>query len=451
MTACAASPVCCLREWRNRPHEARIRGTNRRIETSFKHGGFEQISRHQRIAFGSSEETDGLIERLKRLFGRSDPSDDLISAYVDSTDEAEPDRMEEMLRASGVDVDDARSVRETSRLLRSVDTVEAPRSYALTPDSLAERGYSDREIEKILDPRRSMGRLRLRNAGVYVPLAIAAVALVGVALITIGDLSEYVTDRFEGASEAAAGTLGFGGETVVQTVVVEKQVFVEGERMAMEVPAASSAPGEPGAPGDLGKPAEPGVPGPPELMPGSAGEPVVQTVLVEKEVVVTVVVEKEVEVAGETVVQTVAVVVEREVVVEKEVKVTVVVEKVVEVEKIVEKEVVKEVEVAMEVEVEKEVMVEAEPAPTATPAAAMTKAAAPMQDSAAEESLKPPKESPCAIIPTPASKPTTSPEIATTPEPTPTMLPIPTCTPTPTPTSTATATPTSTPSPSPTP
>ncbi len=86
-------------------------------------------------------------------------------------------------------------------------------------------------------------------------------------------------------------------ETVIQTVVVEKEVVVERE-----------------------------------------GETVVQTVVVEKEVEVevevvqTVVVEKEVQVAGETVVQTV--VVEREVVVEKEgerVVETVVVEKEVEV------------------------------------------------------------------------------------------------------------------------
>ncbi len=103
-------------------------------------------------------------------------------------------------------------------------------------------------------------------------------------------------------------------ETVIQTVVVEKEVVVERE-----------------------------------------GETVVQTVVVEKEVEVevevvqTVVVEKEVQVAGETVVQTV--VVEREVVVEKEVQTagetvvqTVVVEREVEVEVPVVQTVIVEVE-----------------------------------------------------------------------------------------------------------
>ncbi len=382
-----------------------------------------------------------MIDRLKRLFGRSDSAEDLISAYVDSTDESDPDRIEEMLRSSGVDVEDARSVRETSQLLRSLDTIEAPRSYVLTPDTLAERGYSEREIEKILNPGANMGGLRIRNAGFYVPLAIAAVALVGVALLTIGDLSEYVTDRFDGSSEAAPGTfesLSVVGETVVQTVVVEKEVVVEAERMAMEAPAAVGAAEESRTSG-------------PHDMPESADPPIlVQTVLIEKEVVVTVVVEKEVEVAGETVVQTV-VVVERDVFVEKEVEVTVVVEKVVEVEK--EVEVIKEIEVVMEVEVErvveveKEVMVEAEPVPTPSPAPMAKAAAASEAPDAAEDSAEPPQESPCAIIPTPVVKASASPNAATTPEPTPTMLPIPTCTPTPTPTSTATPTPSPTPTP----
>ena len=368
------------------------------------------------IALGSSGDTDALIEWLKRLFGRSDPTEDLISAYVDSTDEAEPERIEEMLSGSGVDVDDARSVRETSQLLRSLNTVEAPRSYALTPDALAERGYSDREIDEVLDPRTSRGRLRLRSAAVYVPLAIAAVALTGVALLTIGDLTDYVIDRSDPVETIVmerqvqlASDTGDPTTEPLGEVVVEKEVVVERE---VEV----------------------------------AGETVVQTVVVEKEVfvetevLVTVVVEKEVQVAGETVVQTV------EVVVEKEVPVTVVVEKVVEVEKVIEKEIVKEVEVEVVVEVEKEVAVKAVPVPTATPAT-IAKAAAHEGREEIEETVEPPKESPCAIIPTPESKPTKSPEEATTPEPTPTMLPIPTCTPTPTPTATFTPTP----SPSPTP
>ena len=366
-----------------------------------------------------------MIDRLRRLFGRSDPADDLISAYVDSSGETDPDRIEDLLSASGVDLADARSIRETSQLLRSLDTMEAPRSYALTPETLAERGYSDREIEKILDSRSSAGGFRLRNATVFVPLAIAAVALMGVALITIGDLSDYVTDRFDSPPEGQEES----GAIVIQTVEVEKKVVAEVERMVAEAPAELKIQLSQGEP-EIADPPDP-----------------VRTVVVEKEVVITVLVEKEVQVSGETIVQTVEVIVEREVVVEKPVPVTVVVERVVEVEKEVVmevevvKEVVKEVEVERVVEVEKEVIVEAEPAPTASPAT-MAEAAASEAKEAAEESAEPPKESPCAIIPTPEAKPSASPEVPTTPEPTPTMLPIPTCTPTPSPTPTPTPTPT---------
>ena len=362
-----------------------------------------------------------MIDRLRKLLGRSDPAEDLISAYVDSSGETDPDRIEELLNASGVDLADARSIRETSQLLRSLDTVEAPRSYALTPDTLAERGYSDREIEKILDPRSSAGGFRLRNATVFVPLAIVAIALMGVALITIGDLSEYVTDRFDPLPGSPEGP----GAVVIQTVEVEKEVVAEVEKMVAEAPAELSIQLNQGESGLADPPAS------------------VRTVVVEKEVIITVVVEKEVAVMGETAVQTVEVIVEREVVVEKLVPVTVVIEKLVEVEKEVvrEVEVVKEVEVERVIEVEKEVILDAEPAPTPLPET-MAEAAVSEAQEAAEESTEPPKDSPCAIIPTPVATPSVSPEVSATPEPTPTVLPIPTCTPTPTPTATPSQTPT---------
>ena len=107
------------------------------------------------------------------------------------------------------------------------------------------------------------------------------------------------------------------GETVIQTVVVEKEVQVAGETVIQTVVVEKEV--------------------------QVAGETVVQTVVIEKEVQVagetvvqTVVVEKEVQVAGETVVQTVVVEKEVEVLVEKEVEV------------VVEKEVVKEVEKQVE-------------------------------------------------------------------------------------------------------
>ena len=358
-----------------------------------------------------------MIDRLRRMIRGPDPVEDLIAAYLDAMSDAELEVVEQRLRAAGVDVDELRTVRETSQLLRSVGTVEAPRSFALTPETLADQGYSESETERILNPQGGWRGLRLRNAAVYVPLAIVAVALAGVALLTIGDLSEYVTDRFD------------EGETVVQTVVVEREVQSSDSAMA-------------GAPVATAQPAA--------AMEMIEVEKVVE---VEKEVVVTVVVEKVVEVAGETVVQTVEVekivevekVVEREVVVEKKVPVTVVVEK----EVVVEREVVVEMEVEKIVEVEKEVEVikEVEALPTPAAARAAVAAEAMMTDDFAdeEETTAPlPTEIPCVIAPTATPTPSGSPTASTTPESTPTMSPIPICTPTPTPSPTPTATATST-------
>ena len=342
-----------------------------------------------------------VIDRLRRMIRGDDPIEDLISAYLDASSDSELERVEQRLRAAGVDVDELRTVRETSRLLRSIDTVEAPRSFALTPETLANQGYSGAETDKILNPQSGWGGLRLRNASVYVPLAIVVVALAGVAVLTIGDISDYVTDQFE--SDGA----------LVRTVVVEREI-------QSDVAAFASSPGEPGVPGDPGKP------GPQRL---------VQTVVVEKEVVIekevvvvhTVVVEKEVQVAGETVVQTVEV------------------ERVVEKEVIVEREVVVEVEVERIVEVEKEVMKEVEVLQSPAAARAETETQAmPMAEAADDEETPTPvpTEIPCVVLPTATPTPTGSPVASTTPEPTATMSPIPTCTPTPTPSPTPTATPT---------
>lgn len=343
-----------------------------------------------------------VIDRLRRMIRGPNPVEDLISAYLDATSETDLADVEQRLHAAGVDVDELRTVRETSQLLRSVGTVEAPRSFALTPETLADQGYSEAETERILNPQGGWRGLRLRNAAVYVPLAIVVVALAGVALLTIGDLSEYVTDRFE-----------------------------------------SDEAGLPSAPGE------------PEALEEAAAftDAAPEIIEVEKEVVVTVVVEKVVEVAGETVVQTVEVekivevgkVVEREVIVEKKVPVTVVVEK----EVVVEREVVVEMEVEKIVEVEKEVEVikEVEALPTPAAARAAMAAEAMMTDDFADEEETPtpiPAEVPCTIPPTATPTPIGSPSASTTPEPTATISPIPICTPTPTPSPTPTATATTT-------
>lgn len=365
-----------------------------------------------------------VIGWLRRLFAREDPAEDLISAYVDSDDADELPQVESRLRAGDVDVDELRSVRETAMMLRGLDTVEAPKSYALTPEMLAERGYSDSEIDGILNPRRRWGGLRLAKPAVYVPLVIGALALIGVAVLTIGDITEYATDRFETSS-------------------------VEGEVIGF--------PGEPGAPGEAG------APGPTRAAEAAAlAKEVVKEVEVEKVVEVekevfvhTVVVEKQVEVQAEKVVETVLV--ERIVEVEVEKLVTVVIEKeiVVEIEKEVVVEVEKEVAVAAEMmEAKIDALVEESPVEDNAEAAEVAKGIEPMATASVT-----PTPDPCLVIPASTPMPSLSPIASSSPTVTPTVSLIPTCTPTPTstpsptpmPTQPATASPTSTSVVSPTP
>ena len=357
-----------------------------------------------------------MIGWLRRLFAREDPVEDLISAYVDSDDANALPQVESRLRDSDVDVEELRSVRETAMMLRDLDTVEAPKSYALTPETLAERGYSDREIDGILNPQRRWGGLRLARPAVYVPLVIGALALIGVAVLTIGDITEYATDRFETS------------DTVVQTVIVEREVIgLPGE------PGAPGAPGEPGAPelqGQQGIPELAGVPG-----PTGTAQAMAAAKEVEKEVVVhTVVVEKEVQVHAETVVETV--VVERLVEVEVEKLVTVVIEKeiVVEIEKEVVVEVVKEVAVAAEM-MESEVGAPAEESSAEDSAEAAALAVEPTAPTSVT-----PTPDPCLAIPASTPTPALSPTVSSSPTVTPTVSLIPTCTPTPTPTPSPTPT-----------
>lgn len=353
-----------------------------------------------------------MIDWLRRLFSRTDPVEDLVSAYVDADDVAERALIEDRLLAVGADLDEVKAIRATSRMLRGVATVEAPRSYALTADTLAERGYSENEIDRILNPSSVGISSRLARPTVYIPLVIGALAIVGVVALTIGDISDYATERFPGSADAVPG-----------------------------LPGAPGAPGEPGMRGEAGAPGEPGAPiEPGEPASTGSGVPALKGVVEPDQ---TVVVEKEMAVVEK-------IIVEKEVVVE------------------VEREVVKEVEVERVVEVEREVVVEREaeiaPTPEATVAAAamameaesvmepesmMTDAVeSPVEKKDTDDELREAlEEDPCVIEPTATPTVVGAPSDTASSTSTPTASAVPTCTPTPTPTTTPTVTATPTPSP----
>lgn len=218
---------------------------------------------------------------IRRLFGRGDAEDERVLAYLE-------DRASEEDSRSLEDSEDLESLRETVRMLRDVDDVEAPRSFAVNEENLSRQGYSRDEMERILNPSSSGIRIWIGSIPAYVPLILAGIAVLGVVLLMFDDITDF--------------------------------------EMEDQVISGPSAPGLPGEPGQPGAPAK--------AATAATARPGIAAVGAEKEeeiIVQTVVVERVVEVERQ-VIQTVEVemVVEREIVhtveVEREVMSEVVVE-----------------------------------------------------------------------------------------------------------------------------
>ncbi len=376
-----------------------------------------------------------MMRYIHRMFGKAEVDDDSVLAYLEDRVSATE------TQEAGEPACDLDTLRETVRLLRQVGPVEAPRSFAVTEESLVRQGYSEHEIERILSPGGPSIAIAVRRRLTYVTLAIAGFAALGVALISIGEFSGGDDESAQVRVESAAG------DTVVQTVMVEKEVQIAGETVAIFTPERESTPaaGLPGPPGEPGITAV-GIEKEAEKVIEQASEDDDQFEMVASEDV-TVVVESEV--AAEFVVQTV--VVEKEVVVAGEtVRVTEVPKEVV-----IEREVVVEVETV----IEKEIVVEDAMLEVPTPALEPTKV--PVAERAVRAAAAPadraeplPTDTPTATAThtlTPTWTPTNTPTQTPTHTPTPTETRTPTPTPSSTPTFTPTPEPTATLSPTPTP
>ncbi len=331
-----------------------------------------------------------MIEMIRRLWRRSDRDDNAISDYLASGASPELlERLETTLAQAGHDIDELREIRQTAELMRSIDTLEAPRSYALTPDSLVQRGYSGREIDSLLYGTSGWQRSIWRRVIVYSSATVGAfallvVALVGVVLLVSG--GEAGSPFGLGAAEESIQRFeaGRGFSVAGESVTVVEMESVE--------PVGAGATAAPVAIAPLPTPT-------PNVI--------------------------YIEIQGEAVAAEVTRIVEvtREVVVEKVIVQTVVVERQVEV--------VREVEVERIVEIEK--IVEAAPSPLRAPTTTPAPAAFAADALEAVPTLAPTPD-PCVIPEETTPTPTGSPSTEGVTE----MTPVPTCTPTPTPTALAT-------------
>ena len=171
---------------------------------------------------------------LNRLIGRTDQSDigvDTVNAYVDgnaSNDEIKI--VEEMMRENPALEKDLSTQQALRSVLGRIEKVEAPRSFAITPEMVAAAEGSESGLSRLAELFAPQRKLALA------PAIIAGIAALSVALLTIGDISGVVEQsearRYETNSAAAIAE-------------------------SSDDSGAMGAPGQPGNPGAAGAPGEP--------------------------------------------------------------------------------------------------------------------------------------------------------------------------------------------------
>jgi hypothetical protein len=178
---------------------------------------------------------------LNRLIGRTDRSElgvDAVNAFVEgSASSDEINLIEQMMRENPALEKDLATQRTLLEVLDRVDTIEAPRSFAVTPEMVAAAERSESGLSRFAELFAPQRKLALA------PAVIAGIAALSVALLTLGDITGVVDqDRFSGddfvtsAASAVtevqvAGDSSVSGDVIV-TVVVEKEVVTESGRDA---------------------------------------------------------------------------------------------------------------------------------------------------------------------------------------------------------------------------
>ena len=184
-----------------------------------------------------------VLKFLNRLIGRTDSSIDAVNAYVEGN--ASPDEInliEQMMRENPALEKDLTTQRSLLGVLDRVDNIEAPRSFAVIPEMVAAAERSDSKLSQfaeLFDPQRKLA---------LAPAVIAGIAALGVALLTIGDITGVVNqnrlgeDDFVTNKASAEMESSVSGDVIV-TVVVEKEVVGDSARdAAPEMAAAAEAP-----------------------------------------------------------------------------------------------------------------------------------------------------------------------------------------------------------------
>ena len=183
---------------------------------------------------------------LNRLIGRTDRSElgvDAVNAYVEGSASSDEIKLvEQMMRENPALEKDLATQRTLLEVLDRVDTIEAPRSFAVTPEMVAAAERSESGLSRFAELFAPQRKLALA------PAVIAGIAALSVALLTLGDITGVV-DQDESSgnylttnASAPVAAVAVTGDVLV-TVVVEKEIVTESGRSA--VPEMATAEEEP--------------------------------------------------------------------------------------------------------------------------------------------------------------------------------------------------------------
>ena len=164
-----------------------------------------------------------MIRWFKRVLGRSREYDDDELAWS----ERRSDSSDDAARRASVDRSDLRELRGTVDALRSVGSVKAPRSFALTEENLSAAGYSEQEVRRVLRPGMRRVPLWQRPVLRQLPLAVTALALLIGGYFILGDIDVLGPVQLPELPRSDDDT--------------SIQVTVEAEAMSAEVTVATEA------------------------------------------------------------------------------------------------------------------------------------------------------------------------------------------------------------------
>jgi hypothetical protein len=165
---------------------------------------------------------------LNRLIGRTDLSIDAVNAFVEGNASADEIQLVENLMQDNPSLErDLSTQQALLSVLGRIEKIEAPRSFAVTPEMVAAAEGQDSLLSRIAElfaPQRTLA---------LAPAAIAVIAAVGVALLTIGDVTGVVDQSSSSRSES------FSSAEIAESA--------DGGSLSPGVAGVAGAPGSPGS------------------------------------------------------------------------------------------------------------------------------------------------------------------------------------------------------------